>query len=202
MSKNVPALIEDPPESELGPAMRALDDRRRRFVWALMDQGISEYKRAAMAAGISEPNYARTWGQTTAHSPKVQAAILEEARKRLAAASIMGASVLIKIAEDATAAPRDRLKAVGMLFDRVGMHAKTEQIITERPLTPEEMLARIKLLSEKYGIDVSSVIAPAVDAEFVEVKPEPRNILADATREAEAKAEAKAEAELEEMLKT
>jgi hypothetical protein len=64
------------------------------------------------------------------HCDDVLAAIREESAKRMRSGGIEIVSVLINIAKDEKADPKDRLKAVGMVLDRIALQAITEHKIT------------------------------------------------------------------------
>lgn len=168
-----------PDESHLGPAMKALPAARRRFVVALLDTGGTNNTRAAGLAGYGGTEAARkVAGHRLAHHPKVQAAIREEANKRLHSGSILGASVLMEIA--ANPQHKDRYKAAVELLNRGGLIVETQHRVTvtdER--SDDEIKARVVLLAEKFGMDPAKLLGASassvktepdvVDAEFEEV---------------------------------
>src|SRR5215468_6499809 len=75
--------------AEFGPAMAALNDRQRRFVYALytVKPGHGSHVRAAKAAGYgTRTTTAKCWSVIAArlaHDSKIQAALHEEDQKRL-----------------------------------------------------------------------------------------------------------------------
>lgn len=74
-------------ESDLGPAMRVLNERQRAFVDAMFVLGAeATYADAARSAGYSgdSENALRVQAHRLAHSEKVQAAMREEAERRCA----------------------------------------------------------------------------------------------------------------------
>lgn len=169
-------------DAELGPAMSSLNDRQRAFVRAFIalgQNGFQDNGLAAKEAGYSgSPETLRVAGHRLSHDPRVQAAIMEEARKRVSlAAAVVATPVLIEIALDSKISALHRIRAAIALTDRGGMPAMSEQKITVEHTTSNErmeMLAR--RLAAELGIDEARLIgvnraaSEAIDAEFVEVK--------------------------------
>jgi hypothetical protein len=164
---------------DFGPAMAALTERQRAFVMAMIEfPGITQQD-AARRAGYSDPgphsSAIRVQGHYLAHNPAIQAAIREEAGKRLNAASLTAAGVLLKLLSDDAVEPKDRIKAAGMLLDRSGFGAaqtiNVNKTVTDR--TGTAMLDRIKELALRLNVDPTKLlganVAPAaevVEAEF------------------------------------
>ncbi len=65
-------------DTQLGPAMAALNERQRQFVYAMFEPG-RNYSDAARAAGYTDEGGIRVQAHRLAHNPKVQAAMREEA---------------------------------------------------------------------------------------------------------------------------
>ena len=74
---------------DYGPAMAALNEKQRKFVMAMIEfPGITQAD-AARRAGYSDvAEGAKVRGHYCAHNPAVQAAIREEAGKRLNSSSL------------------------------------------------------------------------------------------------------------------
>ncbi len=157
--------------------MQALTELQRGFVMAMIEfPGIS-FGNAARRAGYSDPgphsSKLRVNGHYCAHNPAVQAAIREEAGKRLNASSLAAANVLLALLTDEAVEAKDRIKAAGMLLDRSGFGAaqtiNVNKTTTDR--TGKAIMERIAALSQKLGVDASRLLGPpSVDAEFSEVK--------------------------------
>lgn len=167
-------MSDDP---EFGPAMAALNERQRAFVMAMIETPGCSNAEAARRAGYSDHlEAAKVRGFYLAHSPGVQAAIREEAGKRLNASSLLAAGVLIALLSDDAVEAKDKIKAAGMLLDRSGFGAaqtiNVNKTTTDR--TGKAIMERIAALSQKLGVDASRLLGPAtpavVDAEFSEVK--------------------------------
>lgn len=165
-------MSDDP---EYGPAMAALNERQRAFVMAMIEFPGITFKDAALRAGYSDAgNGAKVRGHYCAHNPSVQAAMREEAGRRLNASSLMAANVLMRMLTDDGVEPKDRIKAAGMLLDRSGFGAaqtiNVNKTVTDR--TGTAVMERIKSLAAKHGLDPMKLLGgPAVvEAEFSEVK--------------------------------
>jgi|ERR1700728_347836 len=162
-------------DDEFGPAMAALSEKQRLFVMAMIEfPGITQTE-AARRAGYSDvAEGAKVRGHYAAHNPAVQAAIREEASKRLNSSSLAAANVLLAILEDEDADRKDKIKAAGMLLDRSGFGAaqtiNVNKTTTDR--TGKAIMERIAQLAEKHGLDPRKLLGgPApIEAEFTEVK--------------------------------
>lgn len=162
---------------EFGPAMAALTEKRRGFVMAMIEfPGISNAEAARRAGYSDKSEGAKVVGFYLAHSPAIQEAIREEAGKRLNAASLTAAGVLLALLTDDGVEPKDRIKAAGMLLDRSGFGAaqtiNVNKTVTDR--TSTGMLDRIRALAAANGLDPvkllgGNVAAPVVEGEFSEV---------------------------------
>lgn len=164
-----------PALSDLGPAMQALTTLQRRFVVAWFVSGQRE-KAAHMAGYAGEPgdNLLSVSAHTVWHHPKVQAAIIEYAKaalKTLVPASLLA---LKSVIEDV--GHKDRVKALGMVLNRTGLHETQEVIHDHRTETREEQLMRITEKATALGLDPKIVLGGA--AAFI--KPAPEAIDVDA----------------------
>lgn len=173
-----PPAILVPPEGKLGPAMQALSPPQRAFVIALLETGARDDHLAAKMAGYGGTDGAtRVAAFRLAHNPKVQAAIKEEADRRLRAGAILAASALVDIASDTR--HKDRYKAAVELLNRAGLIVQTEhKVIVEDNRLTDEIEAGIIALAQRLNVDPTKLLgtqskaarkAEAVDAEFTEV---------------------------------
>jgi len=162
---------------KLSPKMVALPtDRMRRFVLALLAQGRRNYTKAYRAAGYTGTAGAlRVGASRLAHDQRIQAALHEEGARRFTALLPMALHVVEAILADEKAKPADRLKVAFGVMDRAGLHTRTE---TNVPVTLEndaEMLARIKMLAERCGIPLESLLggrlARQIEGECVDATP-------------------------------
>lgn len=182
--------VQVPPVEDLGPKMQALNERQRAFVTACLEIGKLDNTRAAALAGYTGD--ARTLGVTghrLAHTLAVQEAMHEEAGRRLHGAKIMAVSELVNIA-NSSMDEKVKLRAIGMILNRTGMHETSEHKVVTRDESKTEaaMIERIEKLAKDLGIDPRTLLGqrtpalPApVDAEFTVVE--------DATAEGEGSAE-------------
>lgn len=168
--------IDVPDEGKLGPFMKNLNERRRAFVTGMIAFGGIDGTRAAMAAGFSpdNPAAAAVTAHRLLHDEDVLNAIHEEAARRLRSGAIMAVQTLLEIANNTSNEARDRLKAVEMLLNRSGLHAVTEHNVKveHRDTTDEAMIAKIRMLAKKQGLDPATLLGSAgitIDAEFKEV---------------------------------
>lgn len=156
---------------KLGPAMLALNERRREFVMALLDKPSTDYTQAYMAAGYTtDYKSAKSAASRLAHEPAVQAAIAEESRARLQAGLLSSVSALVQIADGQMgASTKDRLTAIRMVMDRGGLPVET--VSTQRhvvELDEKALIAKVKGLALELGLDATKLLGSAgvVDAEF------------------------------------
>lgn len=143
-------------EGELGPKMRALQPKQQAFVMALLVNGDDNASRAARDAGYSPAaNVVNVTAHRLMHDARIQEAIQEESVRRLNSASILAVSELVKIAGNP--AHKSQTKAIEMILNRTGLHAKSEhKVSVEHMMGDDELRDKIKHLAEKHGIDLSA----------------------------------------------
>ena len=177
-------------EGAFGPAMVALPtDRQRAFVIALLDTGGINHTKAAQLAGFEgDNNSLKVTAHRVFHDERVQAAIREEANRRLHASAGLAVCVLVEIATSAPQ-PKDRIKAAQAILNRTGMHEKTEHKVTTTDIskTDEELVKRAKELAKQFGMDERQLLGDMgiVDAEYTEVPAGPALSAPDETWSAE-----------------
>ena len=151
--------------ADLGEAMQVLTDTQRRYVIALVTQGGQKANLAyQLATGCTPENANKNaWRMNVPH---VMAAIREEADRRLRSGAILGASVLVDIAEDTQ--HKDRFKAASRLLDHAGLIVATEHKVTvEDRRSTDEILKSIARIASENKLDLGQVIKDAVvDADF------------------------------------
>lgn len=157
-----------------GSAMQKLNERQQAFVLAAMANGGRNYAQAAREAGFSdEGGSAKATAYRLSHDPKIQAALMEEANRRLNTGSVLAVSVLLELVNGDSLDPKDRLKAIELVLNRTGMHAKSEHKVEVKHTdeTSKEMVERIKLLSAQMGIDSQKLLGNCVvEGEYEEVE--------------------------------
>ena len=150
--------------TEFGPAMAELTEKQRGFVVAMVTIPGCSFARAAREAGYSDSSEAaKVTGHHLAHSPRIQAAIREEAGKRLSALSVVAANVMmdIMLAEDGD--PKTKLKAASAVLDRTGF-AAAQNINVHKTVTDNSgraVLERIKKAADVLGVDPATLLGIA-----------------------------------------
>jgi phage terminase small subunit len=157
--------------------MLALSEYQRAFVTAILDRPSIDQWEAAQLAGYSgDRQTLRVTGHRLAHDSKVQEAMYEEAKKRMKSGSLEAVSVLLEIVRGGNGAlAKDRLKAVEMLLNRVGLHALSEhKVQVEHTVDDATMIDRIRRLAIEQGLDPVKLLGSAgvIDVEFKEVPSE------------------------------
>ena len=158
----------------LGPCMAALTEKQRKFVWAMLDSGGVNYTECAVAAGYdaAERQTMRVIAHELAHDERIQAAIQEEARKRMGAGALMAAGHLVLIAN--SPGHKDQLSAIKEILNRSGLHAVTEQRISVTHKADHgDQVKEIIRLAQENGLDPQKVLGSygiVIDADFNEVK--------------------------------
>lgn len=176
MTGHLPAIVEISPEDRagFGPAMLALTERQQRFVLAcLMTGRDNNAEHARMAGYIGTPATIAVTGFRVAHDPKVLAAMLEEATKRMHSGVLLATSRLMHLAANAKE-EKDQLKAISMILNRAGLHEKTEHKLTVKHETNEaEMLKQIERMAEFLGVDPKKLTGNVaiLDGEFKVIEP-------------------------------
>lgn len=164
-------------DAAFGPCMTICTEQERTFVVAYLETGGRNHTTAAQIAGFGAGNNAsaRQQGWRLVHRPRVLAAIREEADKRLKTGAILGASVLIEIAE--TPGHKDQMKAAVELLNRAGLIVATKhEVEVTDNRTTSTLLARVHELAQRLDIDPRKLLGQAtgapqiVDAEFEDVE--------------------------------
>jgi phage terminase small subunit len=157
---------------EFGPKMRALTDKQRAFVMALVEFPGMSGAEAARVAGYSDASEAcKVKACNLRQDRRIVEAIQEQAGKRLWAISLKAAGRIEQMLDsddDAVA-----LKAAGMVLDRTGL-AAVQNININQTISDQSgsaIMERIRALAAKHGLDPQQLLGrPVVDAEFSEVK--------------------------------
>jgi phage terminase small subunit len=162
--------VANAPDGRFGPSMLALpNDKMRLFVLKFLELGggYGSAKKAALEAGYSNgsQNY-------LVSDDRIQAAIREEATKRLDGGVATAISTLIELCDDTD--KRIRLKAATAILNRTGFHETTEQKVTVKneDISDEELLKRTAELAKKHGIDPKQLLGEAmVEAAALAARP-------------------------------
>lgn len=156
----IPAIREE----DLSPEMRALNDSQRRFVWAMLETGGGDHTAAARMAGYGEAG-ARVRGFELTHNQKVLDALKVESVKRMSAAAMGIVTEVVEIAMSRKQTTGDRLKAAGMVMDRVGMPAVVERhvITQDERRTREDLLRELFKIAREVEVPVGRLAAPVIE---------------------------------------
>lgn len=168
----VQVVVKPPNWDDMGPAMRDCTAQQRVFVTALLDGG-SHMKPtdAAALAGFSNP---RAYSHELMQMSRVQAAIKEVALAKLKSSALIGADVLISLAQDMRAPHSVQLKAAERLLDQADLIVATKhEVSVEHKLTREQKILKAIQVCKLLGLDPREklgLVGITVDAEFREIK--------------------------------
>lgn len=167
---------------KLGPAMQALpNDRWRDACVAFVEGGAygsdHGYTDAIKKAGFEgTPNSLRVTAHRIFHDHRMQAAVQEEARKRLTGLVPLAIRAHREIMEDPF--HKDRAVAAKSIFDRAGLHVVTEHRENIGVVFSVEQKQRAVLLAKRLGIPLDKLVGPnmvreierdAIEAEYEDV---------------------------------
>jgi hypothetical protein len=165
------------PDEQYGPAMSALTERERAWVLAVVALG-GKPKEAAAAAGYGaqgtaeqKDNAQRQAASRLNRSPKVQAAVIEEAESRLKSGALLASEAMLSMVEDPLS--KHHFKAVKELIERTqGPVVQKQEIVVKREvLTDAQLDQRIQLLQQRLAS--AGLLPPPARGEVVDVEFEP-----------------------------
>jgi hypothetical protein len=144
--------------TELGPAMRALNERQRKFVMAMAADPFGNAAKWARAAGYSDKSEAaKVTGHHLIHHPMIEAASFEVAAGLMGTVGpLLAARGMLRVA--ANPKHKKHLQAIEMLANRVGLHEVKEVRVKRTDETGEALLDRVKRLARELGVDPESLI--------------------------------------------
>jgi hypothetical protein len=162
------AIPPDPNDREYDTkAMSALTARKRKFVIAMLQQGVNPKaaKQAAAAAG-----YVPEYGHQLMRDASILAALREEATKRMAGAALTGVNVMLEIAQ--TPGHKDQFRAARELAAINGFTAEQRIVVEHISEDSKQQIRQIREMAAQLGMDPKQLIQAAgiIDAEFEEVK--------------------------------
>lgn len=147
--------------AEYGPAMTALTDKQRAFVLAMLNIPGCSHAQAARQAGYSaHADGAKVRGHEAAHNPHVQAALREEAGKRLNSLSVVAANVMMDVMLDPETSAKDKMKAAAAVLDRTGF-AAAQNINVHKTVTDTSskgIMERIQRAAAALGVEPASLL--------------------------------------------
>jgi phage terminase small subunit len=152
-----------------GPAMSALTERQRRFVQAMLSDPYASAASWARAAGYSNANAAcRTRAFELLRDARVEAAVFEVARSVMATVGpILATHVLMR-----TAANPDhpqQVRAAELIANRTGFSEKQQIEVVHRDLTGDALIARLRALAERHGLDAEKLLGQKISPEETKV---------------------------------
>jgi len=173
------AVVPDPDEDGLGPAMKALSAPQRRFALAAVMFPLAKDWQIAKAAGYGGNNHGslRVSAHRNFHHDGVLAAIRECADKEVRSGAMLGIATIKKIVRNDL--HRDQFKAAALLAGlnrfTVDQNVNINQTITDQ--SGKEILAEIKRLADKTGVPLQKLLGhaaatPIIDGEFVDMSNE------------------------------
>lgn len=155
------------PQPYEGPAMKKLTSRQKKLVLEYLDSG-APLAECARRVGYKDPHHS---GYQNMRLEKVQAAVAEEAERRLAGSAGLGIKIMQEIANDPT--HKDRFRAATALIAGAGLApvAKQEITVTKIDQSKERVVEELKLLAAQLGPDARRLLTNAniTDAVFEEV---------------------------------
>jgi hypothetical protein len=172
-------------EGTYGPALSELTEKQRAFVWAMATVRTPDGKRikrshAARLAGYmtgengGNPGRRRRALDQTAwrllQDRKIVAAIRECAGREIEGEAIASAQFLASVRDNEDAPLMARLRAADSLLDRGGLAGLQKIAVdhTHRDRTGAAMMARIRELAAKLGLDAEKLLggnaAPMIEA--------------------------------------
>lgn len=169
-------LVIVPPEDMMGRCMLDLNERQRRFVCAMAVTGGNQ-REAYMWAGYNAKGIASQDAAASQLATRgdVEAAMKEEALRRMRGSALMAISTLMVIADPRSPSKdKDKIAASRELLDRIdGFAGKTEHTVVHQldEKTAEELIEFIRMTAQSNNVDLRQLgHGDILEAEFTEVK--------------------------------
>jgi hypothetical protein len=168
-----PALALLDPEVAEGKAMKGLTPKAKAFVMTLVELGGKNLDQAAAAAGyVGSRQSLHVMASRLAADPRVQAALIEEAKALARSSSLAAVAVTLDILMDPTADKKTRLSAASRIMNLSSLEPdKTVNVnhtVEVRP-TSQEQVDQVIQLAKDTGVDPRKLLGKAgiiLDAEF------------------------------------
>ena len=159
------------PERGLGPKMRALSPLARNFVICLSQRATRNNAEAYRAAG-GRGNNIKQMAYSLAHDERVQAALVEENRRRVKNMFPAAVEELAALLDNPQLGATEKLKVITTVLDRAGMHAISESKTTIEHIGQDnDLLKASASLAAVLGIDISELIGARLAAREKAKKP-------------------------------
>jgi phage terminase small subunit len=171
----IPAKFHSPAmdEGELGPAMKALNPRRRAFVDYLITNGTDNFTEAAIEAGFEgTANALRVTAHRVARNPAVCAALIEEGKRRVNSHLPQAIQTITAIAGDIS--HKDALKAALALAAMSGISPIALSQHQHEHVHTGSLLERAQAAAERLGIRLEDIgqMKDVTPRPLIEHKPE------------------------------
>ena len=155
--------------------MARLTEKQRNYIKAQASAPFANPTQWAKMAGYSDKSQAaKVTAFRMKHDPRIEAAALEYAGHLMHRdGPLLAVSVMMEIARNKNH-PK-QLAAAEAIADRIGLHRLSEHhvMVEHRDLTGTEMIARIRELAVKLGLDEAQLLGANLSRE---TKPEPKVI--------------------------
>jgi hypothetical protein len=158
---------------KLSPAMRKLTPRARAFVMAMVELGGRDFAAAAAQAGYTGTTHVRqAMASRLAADPRVQEALVEEAKALARSSSLLATAEMVKMLNDVRVSAKDRLTAMTRIISLAGMDPEKQVHVKhdiEVAPTTREQIDRVIALCRDTGMDPRKLLGRAgvvLDAEF------------------------------------
>jgi len=182
------------PLPKFGPAMRALRPQQQRAVLALF-QARGNRSAEMRMAGYSQKSAKsiKSHASSFFQQDNVRAAVREVAEREISLAEPELLALVWEIARDASASPRDRLRALAMVWDRanpvlnkhqiqVGVHLSADDVDVQHYRALQKLGAPQEAFLERFGVnglprvralvsadDTKAAKQDAIETEYTEV---------------------------------
>lgn len=158
---------------KLGPAMKHLTPKARAFVMALVELGGVGHDRAALMAGYKgNKSSLGVMGSRLASDPKVQEAIVEEAKALARSSALAAVATTIQVMTDVAANKQVRLNAAARIMALASLEPEKVSTVKHEvsvSQTTKEQVDAVVRLAQEVGIDPRKLLGRAgvtVDAEY------------------------------------
>lgn len=150
-------------DGQYGPAMEGLSPRQRAYVLEFLLAGGRDRTGCARRAGYGGPETTKNAMYVASHrlanDEKIIAAITEETTRRMYGNVALALKNVEDVLKADDASNKDKLAAAKMVFDRGGIHARTEHVVTVENVTTEAQIKRVVALARAAGKDPQQVLA-------------------------------------------
>lgn len=154
------------PQRVFGAAMQALSsDKQRLFVmyWVLTGNNAEACRRAGFGTPETDAGGFARMGWHLSQNPRIQAAVVEEAKRWFRSAAPAAVAVYHEVMADPEAKHADKLRAADAVMARVDPIVLAQVVKVEHEhnhrhsLSADEITAKILQLAAKVGVDVKSL---------------------------------------------